>query len=124
MVKNKGSRPEEQLVPLQRAASMLKIGKSTLQRMSRRGIIQPVYKEGGREGHFRMHDLSALAEALEMKIDLHTVADMAMQAFVTSKGTAKRVDDLYYLLGLGKADLGTTEEEVVALYVRVQEARN
>lgn len=100
---------------------MLNISKASLQRYAKRGIIASFYIDSGRVRHFKMHDLSAFAESLEKQIDLRSVADISMQAYVTSKSNERRLDELYYLLGFDKPTLGTTEEEVIALHIRAQE---
>lgn len=125
MAKNKGSRPREELVPIGRAASMLKVSTRTLHRMSRRGVLQALNMEGTRETHFRIHDISALAEVLqEGKIlNLESIAELSMQAFVIARANERRLDDLYHLLGLNKPTLGVGEEQVIALFVRAQEGR-
>lgn len=118
----KGSRPQEQLVPIAEAAKLVGMTERTLHSMAERGILEAVHPQRRGPKHFRMHDLSALAEIRLKKMDLSTIADLAMQAYVASRSNARRVDDLYYLLGFDSPVLGTSEEEVVALYIRAQEA--
>jgi len=120
--KVKGSRPQEQLVPLGQAAKIVGMTERTLHSMAERGVLEAFHPQKRGPKHFKMHDLSALAELRLKKMDLPTIADMAMQAYVTARANARRVDDLYYLLGFDTPTLGTTEEEVVSLYVRAQDA--
>lgn len=124
MENDKGSRREEDLVPFREAARMLNLVPTTLHKMASRGIIQPVYRNSGREKYFSQHDISALAEIIERKIDMASVADIAMQAYVTAKSNDRRLDDLYHLLGFRRPKLGTTESEVIALFIRTQDTVN
>jgi hypothetical protein len=122
MRKLKGSRPQEQLVPIAEAAKLVGMTERTLHSMTERGVLEAIHPEKRGPKHFRMHDISALAELRLKKMDLPTIADLAMQAYVTARANSRRVDDLYYLLGFDSPVLGTTEEEVIALYIRAQEA--
>lgn len=122
--KMKGSRPEEQLVPITEAAKMVGLTVRSLHSMVERGIIEAIHPPKKGPKHFRVHDLAALAEArTKRSLDFNAVADLATQAYVTAKSNARRLDDLYYLLGFDTPILETSEEEVVALFVRAQEAK-
>lgn len=121
--KSKGSTPTEQYVSIAEAARMLGYTVDTLHAYHRRGILEAVYPTPGGGKHFRAHDLSAFAEAKERKVNLASVAEMAMQAYVISRANEKRLADLYDAIGLDIPELGVTEEEVVSLYLRAETAK-
>jgi hypothetical protein len=127
MAKNKGSRPQEELVPITRASRMIGVSTSTLHRMAKRGVLQPLFMAGSKLKYFRIHDVSALAETLQHGkerplLDLESIAELSMQAVVLARANERRLDDLYHLLGLNKPTLEVSEEHIIALYVRAQEA--
>lgn len=100
---------------------MLKVGTKTLQRMCRRGILQPVYKTTRGAKHFHVYEVAALAEIYHQKLDFSDVAVIAMRALVTAKANEQRLSDLLRILGLKRKVLDTQEAEVLSLYEQAKQ---
>lgn len=108
-------------IPFKTAAKMLGVTPGTIYRMVQQGALTAVPRAGGRirEQHFRTHDVAALAEARSKP--RKPAALLAEQAIALSKSNARRLDELCRVLGLDVAVLETSEEAIVALYLKAEE---
>lgn len=111
-----GRSPSEDLVSMSTAAKMLGVCVSTVEKMARNGILQPVYKNRRGPKHFPVQEVAALAEIRHQKMDLPSVAMIAQRALVIAKANERRLDELFRILGLRRKVLDTNATEVVALY--------
>lgn len=117
-----GRSPSEELVSIVTAARMLGVCTSTVQKMCRNGLLQPVYKTVRGQKHFPVQEVAALAEVLHQRIDLPTAALIAQRALVVATANQRRLDELFRLLGLRRKVLDTTATEVVSLYEKARNA--
>ncbi len=110
------------LVTTAEAAKMLGLDVTTFRSMVRRGMIHPAHGKGaGGSSLFALSDIAALADLRFQNLDLATVATMAMRALVLSRNNEKRLNHVTNLLGLNVPSLGTTESEVIALFIEAQD---
>lgn len=109
------------IIPAKTAAKMLGVTRSTVQWMMRQGMLTavPHPKSRPQERYFRVHDVAALVEARSKPRGRAAV--LAEQAIMLSKSNARRLDEICHVLGLDVAVLETSEEAIVALYLKAEE---
>lgn len=105
------------------AAKTLDITEHHLRHLVRQGYIKPA-KTGRRvsDALYRPEEVNALLELRIKRIDLPTVAMMAMQAQATGRSVANKLDKICRFLGLENNQLSYDEESVFNLHLRVREA--
>lgn len=102
---------------------MLGVTISTLQVMVRKGMIQPDHssKRVTAASFFQLSEVAALADLRFQRLDMPTLATMAMRALAISKSNEKRINQIADLLGLNSKTLSTEEADVVALHIEAQD---
>lgn len=118
--KNKGSQPPQGLLHITEAAQLLGLTTRTLSNYAKRGILIPVTLAPRGPMYFQQTSISALAALLNEGADMSNIAAIAMQAYVSSRATAKALEELHEYLGLRRTALEVTEEGVLSVYARAQ----
>jgi hypothetical protein len=105
------------------AASLLGVDLKTIARMARNGWITPHYSGSSRKSpRYKREEILAITELKNWRRpDLATVNRIAVQALVRSRAVEKRLEQLCILLGADGSRLETSEEEVVRLFLRVED---
>lgn len=107
------------LVTRRQTAKLLKVSLWTLSRFVAQGLLQPVWV--GKRLHFRRDDVTAFTKAFNGKLDLPSVANTAIRAFVRVQQCERRLEELMDLMGLAGTTLSTDKPAVLDFYRRAQE---
>lgn len=110
------------LVPLEKAAGLLKVHEQTILTWAERGLLEQIYV--GHKSHYRREQLESLAPLMESdgKIDLPTLAARADLAYAASRTMEQRLNALIDLLGLNRNILEMDEYSVRNLYRATENA--
>lgn len=117
-----GSKQADEM-PAAEAAKVLGVDIRTLQGMVRQGLLQPATSQRSVTSStmFRADEVAAFADMRFKKLDLSSVANMAMRAYVISKSNERRINHISDLLGLDLPALDTDEASVVQLFIEAED---
>jgi predicted DNA-binding transcriptional regulator AlpA len=104
-------------------AEILGISRRHLWRLVNKGFIFPAdTSEFRREPWYSEAEVYALLELRMRRLDMPSIAAMALRAQATSRTANDRLGQICQLLGIQDGHLGTDEESIFNLYVRVRAA--
>lgn len=109
----------EDLITAAEAAEMLSITQKHVHNLCRRGILASV--TDSKPMKFRRNEVAAVASLRFKKLDMETVANMALRALVLAKSNEHRLDEVRSLLGMQGKVLSTEENEVVSLFTQFED---
>lgn len=125
-VKHKGSSYPD-LVTAQEAAEMLSVAILSIRKMTRQGLLTPVFaREANKPNqiHYKKQEIARLAEFKTKKVDIFSVGFMATRALAMSEENERKLDELCLLLGLKNNRLEFDEESVISLHIKTEEVLN
>jgi len=104
------------------ASEILSVSCRQLRRLVRRGFIYPLTPgDSHNEPRYRVEEVHALADVREQKLDMPSVAMLAVQAQALSRTVSSKLDQICHFLGIQNYKLGTGEDDIFDLYARVRE---
>lgn len=112
------------LVTAEEAATIHGLHVSTIHNWSRCGLLAGDYPKGRLGGkYFRRTDVMDLLHLKEGELSSlqKNLPQMALQGIVASRRCEKRLNEIVQYLGLVEDPLGTTKDDVVTLFAKVQE---
>jgi len=112
------------LITAAEAATIHGVHISTVHAWSRSGLLASDYPKGRLGGkYFRRCDVLDLLQLKEHELFglQKNLPQMALQAIVASRRCEKRLNEIVQYLGLVEDPLGTSREDVVALFAKTQE---
>lgn len=107
------------------AAEILDISVRQLDRVCRSKALSPIYPEGGGLNASRFFDEDAVMAYLEIKdkkLDISQLAAITRQAYVISRATERKLEQVMHYLGLDLPHLSHKRADVLRLYVQVEDA--
>ena len=114
---------QDKLLTHSEAAVILGVSRRTLWRMVSKGFIFPAETADYRmEAKFREDEVYALVELRMRRLDMPSIAAMAMQAQASTRTVNDKLEQICALLGLQDQHLGTDEESIFTLYIRTRAA--
>lgn len=115
---------QDDLISAEEAAKMLESSIRTVDRMVTVGLLTAIYERAGHKAKrfFRRSEIAAVASLKLKKMDLSTVANIAIRALAAAQASQQQLGDIRALLGLEGRSLGMEEVDIVALYIQVQDA--
>jgi hypothetical protein len=103
------------------AAKLLGVQTAAVGYLVRSGIIRPIETGHNFKRRLLVREVAALAEVRGKKLTLPEVAGLALRAYALSKGNDQVIQELCHLLGVNHHALETTQEAVLALYLRARD---
>jgi hypothetical protein len=122
MGRNAMGSTREDLITAEEAAESLGVSTAMIHKMTTRGLLSPVDFGKRRLKYFRRAEVAAVASIRMTKLDLATTANMAVRALALAQSNDRRLDELSSILGLQGTSLSLEENEVVALFIKTQDA--
>jgi len=114
---------QDKLLTHSEAAVILGISRRTLWRMVSKGFIFPAETADYRvEAKFREDEVYALVELRMRRLDMPSIAAMAMQAQASTRSVHDKLSQICELLGLHDRGPGADEESIFTLYARTRAA--
>ncbi len=113
------------LLSSKEAADVLGISVSWLNRLCHSQTLTALFPEGkGMRSprFFKESDVMAYLEIKDKELDIPTLATLTRQAYVTSRATELQLEQLLFYLGIDLPRLSLRKQDVMRLYVQVEDA--
>lgn len=112
----------DDLITAKEAAESLGVSTAMIHKMTTRGLLSPIDFGKKRIKYFRRTEVAAVASLRLTRLDLATVANAAIRALALAQMNERRLEEISAVLGFQAMPLNLEEQEVVALFIRVQDA--
>jgi Helix-turn-helix domain len=113
------------LLTSEQAAEVLDMTIRNVHRLCRANVLVASFPEGkglNSPRFFKEADVMAYLEIRDKKLDISSLATIARQAYVTSRAVERNLERVMYYLGLDQPVLSYKRQDVMRLYIQVEDA--